>query len=189
MTYLTKDEVEKVLRKAWKASRRDHLMLLLAFQHGLRVSEVASLRVGDVSGGFLDVRRAKGSLHTKQPLLKAANPVFDEVAALDAWMAEKPTEESLLPEADRPLFGIRKRQMQSLAESYMLAAGVAPELAHFHSLKHACGSLMYRNGADVVEVAQYLGHVDIKNTRVYVNLTDVEASAAAAKAFEKMETA
>lgn len=177
--FLTHEQVTATLRKAWKASVRDHLMLLLAFQHGLRVSEVAAIGVTDVSGGSLTVRRVKGSLKTTQPLLSSPNPIFDEVGALDAWMAQK-------PEGDR-LFPITDRQIRRLVTDYMLQAKVDKELAHPHSLKHACGSLMYRNGAGIVEVAQYLGHKDIKNTRVYVNLTDSEASAAAAKAFAKME--
>lgn len=187
MEYLTQSEVEKVLRKAWKASPRDHLMLLLAFRHGLRVSEVASLRVGAVSDGLLTVRRAKGSLKTTQPLKSSANPVYDEPSAFQAWVREKSDEESLLDPQDRPLFGVTDRQVRRIMTDYMVEAGVSREMAHPHALKHACGSLMYRNGADIVAVAQFLGHKDIKNTRIYINMTDAEASAAAAKAFSKME--
>lgn len=185
--YLTHEQVAATLRKAWKSSRRDHLMLLLAFGHGLRVSEVASLRVGDVLGGSITVTRAKGSLKTTQPLLASADPIFDELGALREWLDENSDADSLLGDR-RPLFGVTDRQIRRLTTEYMLQAGVDRELAHPHSLKHACGSLMYRSGeADIVAVAQYLGHKDIKNTRIYVNLTDVEASAVAAKAFAKME--
>ena len=79
--YRTRDEVASLLRAAKKSPRygaRNHAMILLAYRHGLRASEVVNLRVSDLdlATGTIYGRRAKGSrssLHAMKP---------DEVAAL-----------------------------------------------------------------------------------------------------------
>src|SRR6202162_1132394 len=79
--YLTRDEVAALLRSAKKSRHgaRNHAMILLAYRHGLRASELVNLRVSDLdlSTGTIYCRRAKGSrssLHPVQP---------DEVAAVE----------------------------------------------------------------------------------------------------------
>ena len=63
--YLTEDEVEKLLKvaKRGRYGTRDRLMVLMAFRHGLRVSELCDLQWSDVdfNTGTLHVRRLKGS--------------------------------------------------------------------------------------------------------------------------------
>jgi len=80
-TYLTRDEVTQVLRAA-KNSRhgpRNFGMILLAYRHGLRASELVSLRWSDVDlqRGTIYCRRAKESRSSVHPLKR------DEAAALD----------------------------------------------------------------------------------------------------------
>jgi len=85
--YLTRDEVSGLLRAAKKRPRygaRNHAMILHAYRHGPRASELASLRVTDLnlSSGTIYCRRAKGSrssLHPKKP---------DEVVALARVLRE-----------------------------------------------------------------------------------------------------
>src|SRR6266498_1409106 len=73
--YLTRDEVASLLRAAKKSPRhgaRNHAMILIAYRHGLRASEVTNLRVSDLalSTGMVYCRRAKNwrsSLHPMKP--------------------------------------------------------------------------------------------------------------------------
>ncbi len=63
--YLTRNEVAALLRSAKKSPRygvRNHAMILLAYRHGLRASEVVSVRVSDLdlASGTIYCRRAKG---------------------------------------------------------------------------------------------------------------------------------
>ena len=64
-SHLTEDEVAKLLKVAKKGrhGQRDHLMVLMAFRHGLRVSELCDLQWSDIDfqAGTLYVRRLKGS--------------------------------------------------------------------------------------------------------------------------------
>ena len=80
--YLTRDEVAQLLRAAKKGPRhraRNHAMILLAYRHGLRASELVGLRLSDLDldAGTIYCRRAKGSRSTLHPM-KA-----DEVAAVE----------------------------------------------------------------------------------------------------------
>lgn len=70
--FLTEAEMKQFLAAA-RGSRhgvRDYAMMLMAYRHGLRVSELVDLRLDDVDlkSGRLYVRRKKGSLSTQQPI-------------------------------------------------------------------------------------------------------------------------
>src|SRR5690242_8049173 len=70
MTYLTPDEILAVLKVARGRSVRDWAMILLAYRHGLRASEVCGLKLADIDlkAGSISIRRLKGSLSQVQPL-------------------------------------------------------------------------------------------------------------------------
>ena len=64
--YLEMNELLNVLAQARKKSVRDHAVALFAFRFGLRASELSTLKLEDVQGGYCDVQRLKGSEHTRQ---------------------------------------------------------------------------------------------------------------------------
>ena len=71
--YLTPDEVEKVIRAASRMGRhrhRDATMILVAYRHGLRVSELVSLRWDqvDFKEGVLRVTRSKNGTASNHPI-------------------------------------------------------------------------------------------------------------------------
>jgi type 1 fimbriae regulatory protein FimB len=170
MRYLTKDEMQKVLTHAIHASRRDYLMILLGLNHGLRASEIVTLKLSDVSNGEITVARLKGSNKTTHPLSTK------ETEALAAYLQEEHAGGELL-------FPLTRRQLGRVVKQHMLAVGIAKELAHPHSLKHACCSIRSRSGKRIEDIATYVGHVDIKNTRIYLNISDAEAAAAVGDIF------
>lgn len=85
--YLTRDEVASLLRAAKKSRHgaRNHAMILLAYRHGLRASEVTGLRVSDLDlkRGTIYCRRAKNSRFSLHPLKP------DELAALEKVMRQR----------------------------------------------------------------------------------------------------
>jgi type 1 fimbriae regulatory protein FimB len=170
MRYLTKPEMQKVLTHALHASRRDYLMILLGLNHGLRASEVVSLRLSDVANGEITVARLKGSHKTTHPLSAK------ETEALAAYLQEEHNGGELL-------FPITRQQFYNIVRGHMVAVGIPKELAHPHSLKHACCSIRSRAGSTIENIATYVGHVDIKNTRIYLNISDAEAAAAVGDIF------
>src|SRR5882762_5830310 len=88
---LTPEEIQKVLRVA-SESKRNLAMIVLAYRHGMRASEVCGLRLADLDlkNGQITVRRLKGSLTTTQPLSDhPGQPLLSEKRVLRAWLAER----------------------------------------------------------------------------------------------------
>lgn len=84
MIFLTPEEMLALLRAAREHSTRAWAMILLAYRHGMRASEVCGLKLADVDlkAGSIVVRRLKGSLQTMQPLFPhRGQPLLDECAA------------------------------------------------------------------------------------------------------------
>jgi integrase len=88
--HLTGEQLECFLRAAKEFGRREHAMFLFAVAHGARASEMCNLRISDINFQNEQVRiaRLKGSLTSTQTLLRVkGNSLFDEKAALKAWLA------------------------------------------------------------------------------------------------------
>lgn len=159
--YLTEQEIER-LRK--HASLRDSTMILLAYRHGLRVSELVRLEWKHVVSldheprASLQVERLKGSLDGTHPL----EP--DEVKALRRLQKECQGSVYLFPARDGGMLsaaGFRK-QLARIAE----AAGLGALKVHPHMLRHSAGHALVSE-MPLGMLADYLGHAQIQNTRIY----------------------
>jgi integrase len=163
MEHLTKEQLEAVLKEAKKHSERDWLMILLAYNHGLRISEVCALTPANFKDGHLNVQRLKGSLKTTQPLLDS------ERAAIAQWIQPFG--------ARQRVFGIQRSMVSKLFGRYARLARVPAHLRHFHVLKHSVA--MHSIGSAGIEsLRQYLGHKNISSTGIYLKVDDAQASAA-----------
>src|SRR5215218_2737829 len=92
MIHLDPPEVLKVLKVAKATSARSFAMILLAYKHGLRASEVCNLRLDDIDlkNGNIIVERLKGSLRTTQAITgHRGEPLLDELKALRDWLRER----------------------------------------------------------------------------------------------------
>jgi site-specific recombinase XerD len=164
--FLTEGEMKRLLDGA-KGSRygaRDHLILLMAYRHGLRVSELIDLRLKDLDldTSRLYVRRKKGSLSTHQPI------EGDELRALRAWLRER----SLRPDARSPyLFLSERGPFTRQAVNYIVSqAGERARLpfsVHPHMLRHSTGFYLANKGFDTRLIQDYLGHRNIAHTVKY----------------------
>src|SRR5260370_8287825 len=88
---LTQEEIQKILRVA-SESKRNLPMILLAYRHGMRASEVCGLRLSDLDmrNAQVTIRRLKGSLTTTQPLSDhPGQPLLSEKRVLRAWLVER----------------------------------------------------------------------------------------------------
>ena len=159
--YLTADEIE-TLRK--HASLRDSAMILLAYRHGLRVSELVALEWRHVvsldaeARASIQIERLKGSISGTHPL----EP--DEVKLLRRLRKENPDAVYIFPARDGGQLtaaGFRK-QLSRLAE----AAGLGHLHVHPHMLRHSAGQHLV-DKMPLGMLADYLGHAQIQNTRIY----------------------
>ena len=170
--FLTEAEVENFLKAGRKGRHkvRNFAMLLLAFRHGLRVSELINMRMADVDldTGRLFVRRLKGSLSTSHPL------EGDEIRALRAWLRQQTN----APFCNSPVVFLSKRgPMTRQAFNYICAevgkrAGLSLKV-YPHMLRHSCGFALANKGCDTRVVQDYLGHKNIRHTQLYTRTAAV----------------
>jgi len=164
---LSKSELLSLLRTARAHSERDWLMILMTYSHGLRASEVLSLKPTSVIDGLLDVRRLKGSLRTEQPLLESDEPLLNERQAWFDFTLKTPPNQRVFP--------IGRQHFWRLMQRYCEQAGIPERKRHPHALKHTI-ALETIHSAGIENVRQYLGHKSMSSTGEYLKLTDAEAS-------------
>jgi len=164
--YLTEKEVRKILEAARNGRHgvRDHCLLLIAYRHGLRVSELVDLRLKDLDleTGRVYVRRVKGRLSTHQPV------EGDELRAIRAWLRERSTHES----ADSSyLFLSERGPFTRQAINYLVAEigkrAKFPFKVNPHMLRHSTGYYLANKGFDTRLIQDYLGHKNITHTVKY----------------------
>jgi len=187
--FLTVDEWRRLF--AAMESRRDRALFLIAYRHGLRVSEVGLLHRTDFDDKQhrLNVHRLKGSLpgvHKMQA---------DEVKALKEYLRERKrqAEKSGADDTNPLLFPDRYGNAISrfaldwlMRRSYGVKADLPAEKRHFHVLKHSIAVHLLDAGADLRFVQDWLGHADISNTVIYATLTSRTRDEKARTLFMKM---
>jgi type 1 fimbriae regulatory protein FimB/type 1 fimbriae regulatory protein FimE len=164
--YLTEREVERLIEAA-KNNRwghRDSTMVLIAFRHGLRASELIDLRWEqiDLKGGLLHVRRVKQGTPATHPLTGR------ELRALRRQERRV---------AGSPFVFVSERGAPFTARGFQAMVGRAGKAAGFdmklhpHMLRHACGYKLANDGVDTRTIQGYLGHKSIQHTVRYTELS------------------
>lgn len=173
VSYLTRPEIDALLaapdRSTW-IGRRDHAMLLLAVQTGLRVSELAGVRCQDVElGAGPHVRcHGKGRKDRATPLTRPT------VAVLRAWLRERQGQP-----AD-PLFPSRSGNALTRKAIWRRVAGHAANASREcrslsakrvtpHVLRHSCAMGLLESGVDASVIALWLGHEQLESTSIYIH--------------------
>ena len=165
--YLTDAEVASLTEaaKGNRYGRRDATMILVAYRHGLRVSELVDLRWDqiDFERATLAVRRAKKGSPATHPILG------DELRALRRLQREQVSKSPFVFTSERgsPFTTAGFARMVE-------RAGEAAELgfkAHPHMLRHACGFALANKGHDTRVLRAYLGHRNIQHTVRYTELS------------------
>jgi type 1 fimbriae regulatory protein FimB len=187
MQALTQREVLSVLKFA-SDSKRNQVMILLAFRHGLRASEVCGLKTSDIDlkNGTITIRRLKGSLKSTQDLLDhTGEPLLCEKRLLRAWLGERET----YRDASDYLFLSQKGGKLDRSAFYRLfqqiakRAGLPAGKQHPHCLKHSLGYFLVEQGVSLPSIQQTLGHKSLASTGVYLKVTDDRANKDSARAF------
>lgn len=188
MKALNPEQVEKVLRVAAARGKREHAMILLAYKHGLRASEVCELKLADIDlkRQKVTVRRRKGSQTHEQALYnEVGNPLMSELRVLKAWMSERET----WSQDSEYVFLSQKGGAMSRIQFYRIfgkiceEAGIPSDLAHPHALKHGLGLAMVKQGVHLAVIKQALGHVSLQSTAIYVSADDSMADKARRQTF------
>ena len=164
--YLRPDEVESLMAAAAKLGRhghRDETLILLAYRHALRVSELVSLRwdMLDLKQGLLHVTRVKNGTPSVHPL---RGP---ELRALRRLQRDYGSSSYVfITERGGPL-------TTSAVRKVIARAGVEAKLPfpiHPHMLRHSAGYKLANDGHDTRAIQHYLGHKNITHTVRYTEL-------------------
>ena len=164
--YLTDVEVQRLMKAAGgnRWGHRDATMILVAYRHGLRVSELVDLRWDqiDFNHGNLAVRRVKQGSPSTHPIRG------DELRALRKLQREQD------PKSPFVFTSERGSPFTTAGFARMIErAGKAAKLAfkaHPHMLRHACGFALANKGHDTRALQAYLGHKNIQHTVRYSEL-------------------
>jgi type 1 fimbriae regulatory protein FimB/type 1 fimbriae regulatory protein FimE len=164
--HLTPGEVERLISAAGKVGRyghRDATLLLLAYRHGLRVSELVELLWSQIElkAGLLHVTRRKNGLPSTHPLRGRELRALKRLRTADPQAAYV-----FLTERGGPLTTSNVRKLT--ARAGRLAQ--LPFPVHPHMLRHATGFYLANAGHDTRAVQQYLGHRNIQHTVRYTEL-------------------
>ena len=164
--HLTDTEVEKLIEAAKdnRYGHRDATMILVAYRHGLRASEVCDLEWSqiDFAAATLHVRRAKNGKPATHPIRG------DELRALRRLRREAPKSSFVF---------VSERRGPFTTDSFnwlVKRAGQKADLplqVHAHMLRHACGYALANAGHDTRSLQDYLGHRNIQHTVRYTELS------------------
>ena len=164
--FLTSSEMKKFLEAARKGRHgtRDYCLMLTAYRHGLRVSELIDIRLKDLDfdSARIYVRRLKGSLSTHQPI------EGDELRSLRAWLKIREN----YPNANSNyLFLSERGPLTRQAVNYLVEQiGKRAKLGfkvNPHMLRHSTGYYLANKGCDTRLIQDYLGHRNITHTVRY----------------------
>lgn len=165
--HLTETEVGKLMDAArgnrW--GHRDSTIILVAWRHGLRASELVDLRWDqiDFASATLHVRRVKRGTPSTHPIMG------DELRALRRLQREQEPKSPFVFTSERAgpftTAGFAKMVERAGVEANL------PFKVHPHMLRHACGFALANKGHDTRALQAYLGHKNIQHTVRYTELS------------------
>jgi integrase len=164
--HLTATEVERLIEAARRNryGHRDTTMILVAYRHGLRASEVCDLRWEQIdwNSATIHVRRVKSGKPSTHPIRG------DELRALRKRQREAPKS---------PFVFVSERGGPFTTDSFNWTVKRAGQKAglpfqvHAHMLRHSTGFKLAGDGQDTRSIQDYLGHKNIQHTVRYTELS------------------
>ncbi|MDR2374607.1 MAG: site-specific integrase [Bifidobacteriaceae bacterium] len=173
LEFLNRDETDALLaapdRTTW-TGRRDHVLLALAIQTGLRISELRSLTTADIHlGGAPHVTcLGKGRRRRATPLTKLTANI------MGAYLAERATKPgTALFNGPRGQHLSRDAIEHRLAKHLTKAAATCPSIGEknitMHALRHTAAMNLLAEGVDIAVIAMWLGHQNTHSTDAYLH--------------------
>jgi type 1 fimbriae regulatory protein FimB/type 1 fimbriae regulatory protein FimE len=165
--HLSEREIGQLIEAARKnrEGHRDALMILMAYRHGLRASELVDLQWSqvDLSHGVIHIRRIKNGTPATHPL------TGNELRGLRKLQRETPASAFVFVSMRGTPFTVSG--FRRMLERVALDAGMEDLKVHPHMLRHAAGYKLANQGTDTRTIQAYLGHKNIQHTVRYTELS------------------
>jgi integrase/recombinase XerD len=165
---LSQDEVARLIGATTCIKHR--AALSVAYGAGLRVAEVAALKVGDIDSErmLIRVERGKGGRYRNAML----SP--DLLILLRKWWKEGRRQGAMLPggwlfPGQNPVRPITTRQLSRVVEEAAKTAGLTKRVSP-HTLRHSFATHLLEDGVDIRVIQVLLGHSKLENTALYTKV-------------------
>lgn len=165
--HLLPAEIDKLIEvtKSSRYPHRDATLILVAYRHGLRASEICDLEWAQVDFGAatLHVRRAKNGKPAAHPIrgdeLRALRQLQREQVPSSRFVFTSEREAPFTPDA-------LNRLVKRLGQKSTIGFPI-----HIHMLRHSCGYKLANDGHDTRSIQDWLGHRCIEHTVRYTELS------------------
>jgi integrase/recombinase XerD len=172
ISHLTREQMQALLNASADKARsgqRDQILLLLLYNTGARVSELASLRVRDVDlDSNASVRiQGKGRKQRSVPLWQQT------VRLLQSWLSRPNLnpDSPLVPNArGQPMtrYGVAQRLRRIVNKASKMNPALRRERITPHVIRHCTAMHLLQSGVDLSVIALWLGHESIQTTHGYL---------------------
>lgn len=151
---------------------RDAVIVLLFYTAGLRLAELANLKIGDISADYRTIRiLGKGEKERIVPLIGRMGEIlkkyFSQFSSQNICIGQKKA--LILSKKGEP---ISVRTIQRIVDRKLKSAGIQGKTSP-HTLRHTFATHLLNEGADLREIQELLGHSSLKATQVYTH-TNIE---------------
>ena len=159
---LSQDEVARLIEAA--PSLKSRAALSVAYGAGLRVSEIAKLKVSDIDSGRMTLRVERGKGQRERYVM--LSPRLLELLR-EWWRAARPPV-WLFP-GQNPINPVTERQINRAMQAAAKAAGISKRVSP-HTLRHSFATHLLEQGADIRVIQVLLGHAKLETTALYTRV-------------------
>lgn len=154
--YCSKEEIEVIIAKAdhdtGKHGRRNHIILTVLWQTGMRAEEITNLRKKDIQADTIIIRGGKGG---KDRVI----PVKNDLRNLLLLYSDQLN-------GDEQIFPLSTRQIRNIVYRY--------SEMHPHTFRHSFAVYCLKSGMNIRTLQKILGHSGLNTTQVYLDLSGVD---------------
>ena len=160
--YLTADEVTCVLEGV-RDNPKYWLLINMLWQTGARVSELLETRVSDIDFYTRTIRLT--TLKRRISGTRRTLPINDGLKGdIGAYIAMKALNK------DDKLFTFTRQTAHTIVRNAVISTGIEKERAHPHVFRHSFAVHCILSGVPIVVLQQWLGHANINNTLIYLQV-------------------
>jgi len=166
-SYLTPVEIQAML-EACKENKRDHLLIILLWQTGARITEALRITRNDIDTYNLSIR-----VLTEKQKSKKSKPVY-RIVPISAELSNEIASYVLNQNITDKLFNISRQRAFQIIKKTAIKAGITKSV-HPHTFRHSFAVNCISQGVPLPIVKDLLGHSSVLTTMIYLKIVQQDA--------------